>query len=107
MFNFGEFYDLESDMANYSVWELLIFVGIGCVGGLVGAATVRASKQLTLKRLHQTPHQKCVEVHAVCLAASLLAFFLPLLFGKCTHRPDPLDEDASYTAQEQVKDVAE
>ncbi|CAM9369793.1 unnamed protein product, partial [Heterosigma akashiwo] len=39
MFSFGEFYSLHQDRANYTVWELLLFVVIGCMGGLIGGAS--------------------------------------------------------------------
>lgn len=50
MFNFGEFNDIDRDMAMYSVWELVIFTLIGIVGGLVGAATVKVSTFFTKRR---------------------------------------------------------
>jgi len=100
MFNFGEFYELQSDMANYSVWELVVFVAIGAAGGLVGAATVHASRALTLRRRSQTPRQKALEVHGVCAAMAAVAFLVPLAFGRCTTLPDVADPDSSYTSQE-------
>lgn len=100
MFNFGEFYDLESDMANYNVWELSIFIFIGALGGFVGAATVQLSRVLTLRRKTQTPRQKQLEVLAVGLAMSVAAFFIPLVFGECHRLPDPDDAAAGYSPQE-------
>jgi chloride channel 7 len=38
MFSFGEFFSLEGDTSNYSVWELNLFILIGCMGGLIGAS---------------------------------------------------------------------
>jgi len=31
MFSFGEFYTLTDGNGNFSVWELFLFMGIGCV----------------------------------------------------------------------------
>jgi H+/Cl- antiporter ClcA len=38
MFSFGEFFSLEGETSNYSVWELNLFILIGCMGGLIGAS---------------------------------------------------------------------
>ncbi len=29
MFSFGEFFNLDEEMSNYSVWELFVFIVIG------------------------------------------------------------------------------
>ncbi len=99
MFNFGEFYELESDTANYSVWELLVFTLIGVKGGLVGAATCHVSKSISLRRRSQTVRENGLEVHLVCAVCACTAFFLPLFLGRCSPRPDPNDADAGYTSQ--------
>ena len=44
------------------MWELLIFIGIGGVGGLLGAGTVHLSKRLTLRRQSQTTTENAIEV---------------------------------------------
>ena len=36
MFSFGEFYSLDADKVNYSVWELFLFIVLGAAGGLIG-----------------------------------------------------------------------
>jgi len=99
MFNFGEFYEINEDQANFSVWELALFILIGSLGGLVGAATVHASTALTHRRMKQNPQEKQREVLAVALVMSLVSFLLPLWLGKCTLKPDPEDVDAAYTSQ--------
>ena len=90
----------QSDMANYSVWELSIFIFIGMLGGLVGAITVQLSRVLTMRRKTQTPRDKQIEVLLVCVAMTTAAFFLPLWFGECHIRPDPDDALAGYSPQE-------
>jgi hypothetical protein len=99
MFNFGEFYEIEQDQANFSVWELALFVLIGSLGGLVGAATVHVSAGLTRRRLGQCPAARQREVLAVACAASAVAFGVPLWCGACTLQPDPEDAAAAYTSQ--------
>jgi chloride channel 7 len=36
MFSFGEFGELMTGHGNYSVWELSLFMLLGCMGGLLG-----------------------------------------------------------------------
>lgn len=36
MFSLGEFGERTTDHGNYNVWELSLFVLLGCIGGLVG-----------------------------------------------------------------------
>jgi chloride channel 7 len=36
MFSFGEFFSLQGEKSNYSVWELFIFTMLGCLGGIIG-----------------------------------------------------------------------
>ena len=99
MFNFGEFYDINEDQANFSVWELALFILIGSLGGIIGAATVHASTALTYRRMKQTPQEKQREVLGVALLMTLVSFVLPLWLGKCSLKPDPEDTDAAYTSQ--------
>lgn len=60
MFSFGEFDELEAGQGNFSVWELWLFILVGCMGGLIGACFNRANQRLSLWRRY-TPLQK----HAV------------------------------------------
>ena len=99
MFNFGEFYEINEDQANFSVWELALFILIGSLGGIIGAATVHASTALTYRRMKQTPQEKQREVLGVALVMTLVSFFLPLWLGKCSLKPDPEASDAAYTSQ--------
>jgi chloride channel 7 len=63
MFNFGEFNDIDHDMANYSVWELLIFTIIGILGGFVGAATVHVSTWFTKRRKVHTAERYVTQLY--------------------------------------------
>ena len=36
MFSFGEFSEVQIGHGNYSIWELSLFVILGCLGGLIG-----------------------------------------------------------------------
>lgn len=50
MFSFGEFTSFEDGKFNFSVWELLLFILLGCLGGLAGATFNGFNKKLTILR---------------------------------------------------------
>jgi len=102
MFSFGEFYSLHQDRANYTVWELLLFVVIGCMGGLIGALFNATNERLTIWRFRNVSKsvgRRVAECLLVALAVSLVSYLLPLLWGDCTPRPVDME---SYTEQEKV-----
>ena len=91
MFSFGEFSSLESEKSNYSVWELSLFVVVGALGGLIGALFNSANLNIFYWRLTNldSPLKYLAEVLLLATAMTILAFFLPLLWSKCT--PLPVD----------------
>lgn len=50
MFSFGEFDELEAGHGNFSVWELWLFILVGCMGGLIGACFNRFNQKLSAWR---------------------------------------------------------
>lgn len=50
MFSFGEFDELEAGQGNFSVWELWLFILVGCMGGLIGACFNRMNQRLSTWR---------------------------------------------------------
>lgn len=50
MFSFGEFDELEAGHGNFSVWELWLFILVGCMGGLIGACFNRLNQKLSAWR---------------------------------------------------------
>lgn len=50
MFSFGEFDELEAGHGNFSVWELWLFILVGCMGGLIGACFNRFNQRLSAWR---------------------------------------------------------
>ena len=56
LFSLGDFRGRSGDTANFSVWELALFVMIGCLGGLVGAIFNAANEHLTIWRKKNVNH---------------------------------------------------
>ncbi|CAN0488442.1 unnamed protein product, partial [Laminaria digitata] len=55
MFSFGEFDELEAGQGNFSVWELWLFILVGCMGGLIGACFNRVNQMLSTWRRWDPP----------------------------------------------------
>eukprot|EP01036_Dinobryon_divergens_P022196 gene22196-30436_t len=92
MFSFGAFFSLQGGKSNYSVWELSLFIVVGCFGGLIGACFNAICSKLLALRMHTfslSPKFKCFEVMSVVSLMSLFSLLLPLLWRKCT--PLPVD----------------
>jgi len=107
MFSFGKFVSLKGVGGNYSVWELALFLLIGCLGGLLGACFNRVNEKLTVWRMthvQPSPTRRCVEVLAICGAMSFLSYVLPLCWTKCTPVPSLAAMNADgWTEQERVR----
>ena len=101
MFSFGEFFSLQGETSNYSVWELSLFMLTGCMGGLLGALFNSASSWLFRLRQEvfgrRVAYMRMGEALFVASFMTTLAFVLPLLWRKCT--PLPVDME-NWTDQE-------
>ena len=86
------------------MWELPIFVGIGCAGGLLGALFNNINEKVSLyRKKHLNAHKwkRFVELILITLVMSFISFILPMCWQKCT--PLPLDygiESTTATVQE-------
>ena len=95
LFSLGDFRSRSGDTANFSVWELALFVMIGCLGGLTGAIFNAANEHLTLWRkqnVNYSPMRRVSEVLIVCLIVSTVSFLMPLLWGTCTELPRDMQD---------------
>mmetsp|Transcript_32800 Transcript_32800/g.39841 ORF Transcript_32800/g.39841 Transcript_32800/m.39841 type:complete len:791 (-) Transcript_32800:289-2661(-) len=98
LFHFGSFIQ-EGEATSYSVYELLVFVVIGMMGGLIGACFNSANRKLTLWRIKHVNHSKIrrvVEVVLISTLVTIVSFALPLIWGECTPLPSKSDVSASY-----------
>ncbi|CAN0572934.1 unnamed protein product, partial [Ectocarpus sp. 12 AP-2014] len=71
---------------NFSVWELWLFILVGCMGGLIGACFNRVNQRLsTWRRKHVcTPFRRLMEVLGVTFLMTAVCFVMPMLWGICT-----------------------
>eukprot|EP00977_Amphora_coffeiformis_P010919 scaffold2581_cov143-Amphora_coffeaeformis.AAC.1 len=105
LFSFGEFNSLSGESANFSIWELILFVVIGCLGGLIGAVFNAANEHLTIwrmKRINFSKFRRLMEVIAISALCSFVAFLMPLLWNKCTDLPTDMQDWSN-----QEKDLVE
>eukprot|EP00040_Diaphanoeca_grandis_P014466 m.73424 g.73424 ORF g.73424 m.73424 type:complete len:826 (+) comp24557_c0_seq1:164-2641(+) len=110
MFSFGKFYSLEQKegSSNFDVWELFMFLIIGCFGGLIGGCFNLVNKRITVyrktffsstgtERAKRRKLSRYAEVLVVSLLMSTLSFCLPLAWSRCRPTPTILPE---WTEQE-------
>mmetsp|Transcript_15883 Transcript_15883/g.35760 ORF Transcript_15883/g.35760 Transcript_15883/m.35760 type:complete len:511 (-) Transcript_15883:28-1560(-) len=93
LFSFGEFNSLSGEASNFSIWELLLFIIVGCLGGLIGACFNAANEHLTIWRMTRVNHSKTrrvVEVLVVSMVVTTVSFILPLLWWRCTDLPNDI-----------------
>jgi chloride channel 7 len=90
LFSFGNF-PFEGMEASYSTWEILVFIFIGCMGGLIGAIFNDTNERLThwrIKHVNHTKHRRFLEVLTISCIVSIVGFGVPFLFYECMDLPD-------------------
>ena len=95
LFSFGEFNSISGEASNFSIWELLLFIVVGSLGGLIGAIFNAANEHLTIwrmKRVNFSKKRRFVEVIVVSSLMSVVAFVMPLLWGRCTELPKDMQD---------------
>lgn len=104
MFSFGEFTSFEDGKFNFSVWELLLFILLGCLGGLAGATFNWANEWLTILRSKwiRSKGARALEALGVTLLCSVVMYVVPCLWPYCTKRPT-----VQVTWTQQEKDIVD
>lgn len=92
LFSFGEFSTFRGEpfIDEIKIWELPVFICIGCLGGLIGAIFNATNEHITKWRMKHVNHSKgrrFTEVCCVSLLVSIVSFLMPLLWGHCTELP--------------------
>jgi len=95
LFSFGEFNSLTGEASNFSIWELILFIIVGCIGGLIGACFNAANESLTKWRMlnvNSSKIRRVLEVALVSILVSTLSFVMPLLWNRCTELPNEIQD---------------
>lgn len=95
LFSFGEFNSFSSENSNFSIWELALFVIIGCLGGLIGAVFNAANEHITIwrmKRINHSTSRRFFEVIAISILVTAVSFLMPILWGRCTALPTDMQD---------------
>ena len=90
MFAFGQFDNLYDGKANYSVYELPLFIAMGIVGGVLGAGFNDINERMSLYRkkyLNAYKWKRLLELVLITLGMSFISFILPLCWQQCTEVP--------------------
>jgi chloride channel 7 len=90
MFAFGQFDNLYDGKANYSVYEIPIFIAMGVVGGLIGALFNDINERMSIYRkkyLNAFKWKRLLELVLITLLMSFISFILPLCWQHCTDIP--------------------
>ncbi|SPQ92932.1 Chloride channel protein [Plasmodiophora brassicae] len=76
MFTFGDFTSNGQNVFSYSAYELPLFIGMGAVGGLAGAAFNECNRRLTVwRQAHvRSPARRIAECTATAAVFALVAF---------------------------------
>jgi chloride channel 7 len=85
----------SGDASNFSIWELTIFMVIGCMGGLIGAVFNAANEHLTIWRMRRVNFSKMrrfLEVIVVSLGVSIVSFLMPVIWNRCTDLPTNMQD---------------
>ncbi|KAL7559471.1 hypothetical protein ACA910_017485 [Epithemia clementina (nom. ined.)] len=95
LFSFGNFIYEQGGFSSFAVYELVGFVAIGALGGLIGAVFNHTNQVLTkwrLKHINPVRHKlrRSLEVLFLSLLISIITFTLPLwVWRTCTPIPRP------------------
>lgn len=84
---------IDDLVQDFDYYEIPLFILLGAIGGLFGAAFNYCNGSLLLRfRKNHIQYSKCrrvVESVVVCVICSILTFGLPYFVGQCTPTPPP------------------
>ena len=95
LFSFGEFTSLSSGAVNFSIWEVFLFIIIGCLGGLIGACFNATNEHITIWRMKHVNHSRLkrfLEVLCISVLVTTVSFIMPAIWGRCTELPADIED---------------
>ncbi|GLE00184.1 hypothetical protein PINS_up008911 [Pythium insidiosum] len=105
-FSFGPFLGSKA----YDIFDLLLFVSMGMIGGLFGACFNQANTYLTLWRQRTVTNRwaKLSEALFIALCMASVSFWLSYAFGECRPRGGPYAKElvTLYCPDGQYNDLA-
>eukprot|EP01038_Epipyxis_sp_PR26KG_P010243 gene10243-13777_t len=98
MFALGQFENYYNGRSNYYVYELPIFMGIGALGGVLGAIFNHINMKMSMYRkdhLNKFKWKRMVELVSITLLMSFIAFIFSICWQVCTPIPEnaPLKQE--------------
>ena len=99
LFSFGNF-AFEGSRSSYEIWELLVFILLGILGGLIGAIFNDTNERLThwrIKHVNHTKWRRFAEVLIISSLVSVMMFAIPYIWQGCM----PLPSVAEMSSQEE------
>jgi chloride channel 7 len=99
LFSFGNFI-FEGSRSSYEIWELLVFILLGILGGLIGAIFNDTNERLThwrIKHVNHTKWRRFAEVLTISSMVSIMMFAIPYIWQGCM----PLPSVAEMSSQEE------
>ena len=101
MFAFGKFENYYDGRANFFTYELPLFVGIGVVGGILGALFNYINEMVSLYRkkyINMYKWKRMIELCLITLLMAFISYILSICWQVCT--PIPYDSSEKLTKQE-------
>lgn len=103
MFAFGQFDNLYDGRSNFQIYELPMFMAIGCLGGVLGAFFNHLNEQVSIyrkKKINPVKSKRLTELVLITLTMSFISFIFPLMWQVCQPLPDTESYDPPATKQE-------
>jgi chloride channel 7 len=101
MFALGQFENLFDGRSNFYVYEIPLFIAIGCLGGVLGALFNHLNLTMNLYRIKHINASKWKRMGDLCFVTLLISFcgfMFPFFWRTCTPRPEP----QSYNTRQEI-----
>jgi chloride channel 7 len=79
----------------FAIWELIMFMIVGCLGGLLGAIFNESTEHIVawrMKYINKKKKLRLVEALLLATAFSIVFFSIPLMWNQCTEKPQDIQD---------------